>query len=188
MATGHAPKCHFFLRVPKLSKLRLPRLWRPITSFENLRLKWDLKKSCSPCWELSNSTSHITYTQVNWGNYWLLMDRNQISSLTHSPFFGNNLCFKYPNGSCKLILNIHIPKYFQWYEELFNSMRFDPWSFPLKIWKSIGTLTPKVGTHLGVWGFIPSHFPTLPGAWNVTPRLPLASHLYKPLPWSWTQS
>ncbi len=32
-------------------------------------------------------------------------------------------------------------------------------------------LTPKVGTHLGVWGFIPSHFLKLPGAWNVTPKL-----------------
>jgi hypothetical protein len=28
-----------------------------------------------------------------------------------------------------------------------------------------------MGAHLGVWGFIPSHFPTLPGAWNVTPSL-----------------
>jgi hypothetical protein len=29
-------------------------------------------------------------------------------------------------------------------------------------------LTPKVGVHLGVWGFIPSHFLTLLGASNVT--------------------
>ncbi len=28
-----------------------------------------------------------------------------------------------------------------------------------------------MGAHLGVWGFIPSHSPTLSGAWNVTPRL-----------------
>jgi hypothetical protein len=28
-----------------------------------------------------------------------------------------------------------------------------------------------MGTHLGVWGFIPSHSPTLPRAWNVTPGL-----------------
>jgi len=50
-------------------------------------------------------------------------------------------------------------------------MSFDPCNRRLKIQKSIGTLTPKVGVHLGVWGFIPSHFPTLPGAWNVTPKL-----------------
>jgi len=28
-----------------------------------------------------------------------------------------------------------------------------------------------VGAHLGVWGFIPSHFFALSGAWNVTPKL-----------------
>jgi hypothetical protein len=41
----------------------------------------------------------------------------------------------------------------------------------LKIWESIGIPIPKVGAHLGVWGFIPSHSPTLPRAWNVTPGL-----------------
>jgi hypothetical protein len=51
-------------------------------------------------------------------------------------------------------------------------MDFDPWNCFLKIQKFIGTLTPKVRAHLGVWGFIPSHSPTLPGAWDVTPRLP----------------
>jgi len=46
-------------------------------------------------------------------------------------------------------------------------MRFDLCNCPLKIQESIGTPTPKVGAHLGVWGFIPSHFPTFPGAQNV---------------------
>jgi hypothetical protein len=35
-------------------------------------------------------------------------------------------------------------------------MIFDPYNCPLKIWESIGTPTPKVGTHLRVWGFDPS--------------------------------
>jgi hypothetical protein len=39
---------------------------------------------------------------------------------------------------------------------------------PLKIWESMGIPTPKVGVHLGVWGFILSHSPTLPWTWNVT--------------------
>jgi hypothetical protein len=47
--------------------------------------------------------------------------------------------------------------------ELVNPMSFDPCNHFSKIRKSIGTLTPKLGTHLGVWGFIPSHPPTLPG-------------------------
>jgi hypothetical protein len=42
-------------------------------------------------------------------------------------------------------------------------MNFDPYNRSLKIWDSIWFPTPKVGTHLGVLGFIPSHFPTLMG-------------------------
>jgi len=51
-------------------------------------------------------------------------------------------------------------------------MGFDPCNRSLKVWESMRTWTPKVGAHLGVWGFIPSHSPTLSGAWNVIPRLP----------------
>ncbi len=49
------------------------------------------------------------------------------------------------------------------------------WKFgsPLGLHRdSIGTPTPKVGGHLGVWGFIPSHSRTLPGTWDLTPMLP----------------
>jgi len=84
--------------------------------------------------------------------------------------FGHNLCFKYPNGSCKTILDIYVPRAFQCYIELFNPMNFDPviifWKF-----RSPSTPTSKVRTHLGVCGSIPSHFPTFPRAWNVTFRL-----------------
>jgi hypothetical protein len=62
-------------------------------------------------------------------------------------------------------------------------MTFDPYNRPLKIQESIGTLTPKVGAHLGVWGFIPSHFLALPGAGNVIPGLSLGPCLCKPWPW-----
>ncbi len=41
-------------------------------------------------------------------------------------------------------------------------MGFDPCNRFLKIWKSIATLTPKMGAYLGMLMFIPSHFPTLP--------------------------
>jgi hypothetical protein len=43
-------------------------------------------------------------------------------------------------------------------------MSFDPYNRFLKIGDSIETPTPKMGVHLGVWGFIPSHSPTLPRA------------------------
>ncbi len=35
-------------------------------------------------------------------------------------------------------------------------MCFDPCNHSMKIWKSIGILTPKVGVNLGMWRFIPS--------------------------------
>jgi hypothetical protein len=51
-------------------------------------------------------------------------------------------------------------------------MGFDPYNRLLKIRESIGTQTHKMGVHLRVWGFIPSHSFALPGAWDVIPRLP----------------
>jgi len=42
-------------------------------------------------------------------------------------------------------------------------MSFDLYNRSSKIQESIETSTPKVGVHLGMWGFIFSHSPTLPG-------------------------
>jgi hypothetical protein len=171
------------VEVPKFPKLGLSWRYRPITLCENLWLKWGLKQSCSPHRELSNGMSHATCTQRIQGDSWLLMVRSQIDNLT----FGHNLCFKYPNGSCKRILDIYVSKKFQWYNKLFNPMSFDPCNCPLKIWVSIRTPIPKVGIHLGVWGFIPSHSLAFPGTWYVILRLTIGSHLCKPLLWSRAQ-
>jgi hypothetical protein len=114
---------------------------------------------------------HVTWMQGNHGNYWLLVVKSHTANLTPNPSFGHNLCFKCPNGSCKLILDIYVSRYFQWYKEFFNAMSFDPWNFLLKIWESIGTPTPKVGVQFGIWVFIAPHSPTFPGSWNVTPGL-----------------
>jgi hypothetical protein len=84
---------------------------------------------------------------------------SQFGNLTPDTSFDHNLCFKCPNGSCKPNLDIYVPRAFQWYKELFNPMCFDPFHGFLKIWESIGTPTPKVGVHLGVWRF---NSPTLP--------------------------
>ncbi len=147
--------------VLKFPKLKLPRLWRPITLFANLWLEWGLKKNCSPLPELSNGMWHATCMKGNQGDSQLLMVLS----------FGHNLCFKYPNGSCEPILDIYVPRAFSLYEIFCSSMGFDPCNHYLKNQKSIRTLTPKVGVHLGVWRFIPSHSPTLLGAWNVTLKL-----------------
>jgi hypothetical protein len=111
---------------------------------------------------------HATYTSVNHGNSRLVVIRSQIGSLTINLSFGHNLCFKYSNGSCEPILDIYVSKAFQWHNERFNPMNFNPWNLPLKIRESIETSTSKVGAHLRVCGFNPSHFPTLPWTWSVS--------------------
>jgi hypothetical protein len=78
---------------------------------------------------------HTTCKQVNQGDSRILMVENQIGNLTPGLTFGHNLCLKYPNGSCKPILDIYIPRTFQWYKELFNSIIFDPWNCRLKMWE-----------------------------------------------------
>jgi hypothetical protein len=86
-----------------------------------------------------------------------------------------------PNGSCEPILNIYVPRVFQWCKELLNPVSFDPCNRPFKIWESTETSSPKMGVALGVWGFIPSHFPTLPRPCGVTLGLPLGLQPCKPL-------
>ncbi len=92
--------------VLKFSKLGLLQLWRPITLCEDLRLRWSLEQSFSPCWELSNGMWHATCTQGSQGDSWLLMVGSQIGNLIIHPSFGHNLCFKCPNESCEPIWDI----------------------------------------------------------------------------------
>jgi hypothetical protein len=94
------------LGVSKFPILRLPHIWKPITFCANLWLRWGLKQSCSPYWEICNDMWHATWTQVNHGDFGLLMVMSQFGTLTLGPSFGHNLCFKYSNGTCELILNI----------------------------------------------------------------------------------
>ncbi len=140
-------------------------MWKPLIDMRS-------EGNLYPCWKLFNDMWHAICTQGNRGDSWLLVVRSQIVNLTLDPSFGHNLCFKCSNELCKSICDIYVPRAFQWYKELFNPMGFNPCNHSMKIWKSIGTPTPKVGVHLGMWGFIPSHSPTLPGAWDVTLGLP----------------
>ncbi len=73
---------------------------------EDLQLKWGPKQSYSPLWDLFNDMWHVTYTQGNHGDSWILVVRSQIDNLIPNPSFGHNLCFKCPNGSCEPILDI----------------------------------------------------------------------------------
>jgi len=101
------------------------------------------------------------------------MVKSQIRNLTPGPSFGHNLCFRCPNEQCEPILGIYVPRAFQWYKECHKPLSFDPWNRSLKFQKFTGTPSPKVGVALGVWGFTPSHFLTLPGVCDVTLGLPL---------------
>jgi hypothetical protein len=78
----------------------------PYLFFANLRLRWSMKQSCSPCRELSNSMWHTNCTQGNRGNSWLLVVGSQIANSTVGLSFGHNLCFRCPNGSCEPISDI----------------------------------------------------------------------------------
>ncbi len=78
------------------------------------------------------------------------MVESQIDDLTHATSFSHNLCFICPNESCEPILNIYVLRNFQWYKEIFSPLGLDPCNYSLKIWKSTGTPTPKVGILLGV--------------------------------------
>jgi hypothetical protein len=159
--------------VPKSRQRGLPRLWSPITLREDLGSMCGLKQSCSYHRELSSDMSHVVCSYVNWVDSQLFMVGSQIGNLTPGPSFGHNLCFRCPNEQSKPILDIWVPRAFQWYKERHKTLSFDPWNHSLKIEESTGTPSPKVGVALGVWGFTPSHFPTLPGACDVTPELPL---------------
>jgi hypothetical protein len=102
----------------------------------------------------------VTCTQVNQGNSQLLVVRSQIHTLIPSLSFDHNLCFKSSNGTCEPILDIKVLRDFQWYNEPFNPMSFDPYNLSLKIQESIKILIPQ----WVVCEFIPSRPPTFPGA------------------------
>ncbi len=65
---------------------------------------------------------------------WFLTFSGWESNLTLDFCFGHNLCFKYPNQTCELILDIYVSKKNQWYKEILNLMNFYTWNFSLKIW------------------------------------------------------
>jgi hypothetical protein len=169
------------VRVLKSPKLGLLRFWNPITLRADLGSKCCLKQNRSPGRELSNSMSHVVCRQVNRFDSWLFLVGSQIGNLTPGPSFGHNLCFRCSNEQCEPILDIYVPRAFQWFKERHRPLSFDPWNRSLKFWESTGTPSPKVGIALGVWGFTPSHFPTFPGVCDVTPGLSLSPHLSNPL-------
>jgi hypothetical protein len=104
---------------------------------------------------------------------------SQIDNSTPGPSFGHNLCFKCPNEQCEPILDIYASRAFRWYKERHKTLSLTP---AIALW-SFGS---PPGVHLPKWELllececsflhIPSHFFTLPGVCDVTPRDPLGPH------------
>jgi hypothetical protein len=171
------------LRVPKFSKLGFLAFWKFVIFCANLWLRWGVEQNCNLRWELSNNMWHDTCMNVIQSDFWLLVIRSQIGTLIPNLSFSHNLCYMYSNGSCEPILDIYVSRAFQQYKNFFNPMSFDSPNCSMKVWKSIGTLTPKVGVHLGVCGLIPSHFLTFLEVWMWLSSCNFGSHLSMPLLW-----
>jgi hypothetical protein len=140
--------------VPKSLRIGVLQLCGTITYSLNLWSGQGLNQSCSPRRELSNEVSHATWTQGNRVDSWLSVVRSQIASLTPDLSFGHNLCFRCPNGSCELILDIYTSITFQWYKVLLNARCFNPCNRNLNFQES--WRTPKSPLS-GVW-VSSSHF------------------------------
>jgi hypothetical protein len=102
--------------VLKFQQLGLLPLWERITSCADLRSQWNLKQSCSPCWELSNGVLYSTCTHQGRVDSWFLVVGSQ--TLTLSLSFHHNLCCRCPNGSSEPIFNIYTLIAFQWYKKM----------------------------------------------------------------------
>ncbi len=111
--------------------------------------------------------------------------------MTFGPSFDHNLCFRCLNGSCKPILDIYVPRAFQWYKKLFKPSSLTPiitfWRFgnPPKLhlpkkeftWECEGSF-PHTLLHFrehAVWllGFLLAHNLTSSFALVASPRLGL---------------
>jgi hypothetical protein len=106
MAMGLHPNVILF-RDSQVENLENLEIVTPmISEAHNFLCKSLINKSCSLCQDLSKGMWHATFMQINNGNFRLLVVDNQIDTLTPSPSFGHNLCFKYSNGKSKPILDI----------------------------------------------------------------------------------
>jgi hypothetical protein len=107
---GPAPKCHFVLGLPswssEISEIGTLATLEAHNFFFKPLIEMSSKESCNLRQDLSNGMCHATCTQGNQGDSQLLVVGSQIVKLTPIPFFGHNLCFKNPNGSCEPILDI----------------------------------------------------------------------------------
>jgi len=153
--------------VPKSCQTGLSQLWSPITLRADLGSRCSLKQSYSSRQKNFNDMSHALCSQGYQVDSRIFVVGSQTGSLIPGPSFSHNLCFRCPNEQCELILDIYVPRTFQWYKKRHKPWSFDPWNCFLKFRESTGTPFPKVEVVLGVWGFTPSYsltFSNTPGS------------------------
>jgi len=136
------------VRVPKLSRVGVPRLWTRIAPHPKLRSGRGLNQSCSSRRELSHAMSHSLRRRREEVDSRLLVVGSQTDNLTPGPSFAHNLGCRCANGPCKAILSINTSRPFHWYKERTNARRFDPSNCLLSFWES--RRTPSLPL-LGVW-------------------------------------
>jgi hypothetical protein len=113
MATRLTPKCYFLPGLP-LGSLEIPKIGiLAILEAHNFVCKSLIEvRSKAKLNPLSSSfqryvARHLQATKSGRFSIFSGQKSNcQIGNLTHGPSFGHNLCLKYPNVSCKLILDI----------------------------------------------------------------------------------
>ncbi len=174
----------FCLRTPKWEP-RIPTIATPATlGAHNFVCKpLIVMNSTAKLYPLSRSFQHYVARHLHAtksGQFPTFSGRESNWQFDSQPLFAHNLCLICPNGSCEPISNIYISIAFHWYKELFKPMGFDSCNRPLKIRESIGTPTPKMGVHLGVWRFIPSHSCTPRSMWCDSRASLLARNLTSP--------
>jgi hypothetical protein len=101
--------------VPKLSRAGVLELWMPISLDCRVRSQRGLKQSCSSRRDLFNSVLHSQIGHREEVDSRILVVGSQTASWTPDLSFGHNLCFRCPNEQCEPILDIYVPRSFQWY-------------------------------------------------------------------------
>jgi hypothetical protein len=167
--------------VPKSQQMGLLQLWGRITSYADLGSRHGLKQRCSHRRELSNGMLHISCTQGNQVDSWLLVVGNQIVNLTPGLSFAHNLCYKCPNEQCEPILDIYTSIAFQWYMKKFKETSFDPCNRTLKIRDSFRDSNSQHGSSLMSVKVHSLTLFALPGACEVNPRCPSWPATLQPL-------
>jgi hypothetical protein len=122
--------------VPKLSRVRGPRLWTAIAPRPELGSGRGLNQSCSSHRELSNVVSHSLRQRREEVDSRLLVVGSQTGNLTPGPSFAHNLGYRCSNGQCEAILGIYASRPFHWYKERSKARRFDPSNLFLNFWES----------------------------------------------------